>query len=224
MWCRRAVSCHSQMSHPPARAPAAPVAPALAVPASASARVLFADGASTESDMRSFESMCTLDEADYLRRFALHTPLILSGRRTSGTGTYSQRLECLKPSGGSWLTRNEPLKQPLIHGRVCAHDLCSKDNCALHIRDEVLLPSEAARLVAHGESVLNAEDAGANYAFDASPYKRSRRVDFLQSATHGTRAGHLLSLRVVERLRRIAATTFGLPLSQVWPAEHFVYL
>ena len=52
--------------------------------------------------------------------------------------------------------------------------------------------------------------------------RRSRRVDFKESATLGTLAGHLLGLRVTERLRRIVADAFGLPTERVRLAEHFL--
>lgn len=55
-------------------------------------------------------------------------------------------------------------------------------------------------------------------------YARSRRVDFLQSAEHGSQAGHLLCLRVMERLRRIVARVFGLPRARLRVAEHFLTL
>ena len=51
---------------------------------------------------------------------------------------------------------------------------------------------------------------------------RSRRVDFKESASLGSLAGHVLGLRVAERLRRIVADAFGLPSERVRLAEHFL--
>jgi len=184
---------------------------------------LFADGSSlAEADFDSFRSLCTTDERDYQRRWALQLKLLpLEGRRLVGVGAYSQLLECLKPKD-SWKLRHEPLRQELVPGRVCAHALCATDNCALHVRDEVVIAAEAAALIEHGVRVLSSEDEGSS--FGGLAYTRSRRIDFLQSAAHGPMAGHLFCLRVAERLRRIVSATFGLPLTQVRLSEHFLTL
>ena len=105
---------------------------------------------------------------------------------------------------------------------MCAHALCATDNCALHVRDEVVLAAEAAELVEHGVQVLASEDEGSS--FGGLAYSRSRRIDFLQSAADGSMAGHLLCLRVAERLRRIVSGAFRLPLAQVRLSEHFLTL
>ena len=82
-------------------------------------------------------------------------------------------------------------------------------------------PAKASRLTPRGD--FRRPHAVRPSGGDLS-YKRSRRVDFWQSATHGGQAGHVLGLRVAERLRRLAATAFGLPRSRVWLAEHFLTL
>ena len=184
---------------------------------------LFA-GSLAEADfaLDSFRSLCATDSLDYQHRLAGQLRIAPpEGRRLVGVGAYSQPLECLKPKD-SWKLRHEPLRQKLVPGRVCAHALCATDNCALHVRDEVVLAAEAAELVEHGVQVLASEDEGSS--FGGLAYTRSRRIDFLQSAAHGSMAGHLLSLRVAERLRRIVSSAFGLPLAQVRLSEHFLTL
>jgi hypothetical protein len=93
-------------------------------------------------------------------------------------------LRCLRPAAGSWSERHAPLKQRLVRGRVCAHELCAVDNCALHLRDEVLLPTEADLLISHGELVLKAE--GAERPYGDNGCGRSRCVVFMQSVTYGS--------------------------------------
>ena len=123
------------------------------------------------------------------------------------------------------MERHAPLKQRLVRGRVCSHELCAVDNCALHLRDEVVLPTEADSLVEHGQLVLDAEDAASQQDTNQKAgFGRSRRVDFVQSVTYGSHGGHLLCLRIVERLRRIAASAFNLPITRLLVAEHFLTL
>ena len=100
---------------------------------------LFADGGSlAEADFDSFRSLCAADGLDYRQRLARQLSIAPpEGRRLVGVGAYSQALECLKPKD-SWKLRHEPLRQKLVPGRVCAHPLCATDNCALHVRDEVV--------------------------------------------------------------------------------------
>ena len=185
---------------------------------------LFADADQASSDLDSFRSLCASDEGSYRKRLAAQPQIGMpQGRKLHGHGVFSHRLECLKPAQGSWRLRNEPLRQELVPGRVCAHELCAVDNCALHILDEVVVPAEAAAMVAHGRAVLSAEDEGSSFG-GLAHVARSRRVDFLQSATHGSTAGHVLCLRVAERLRRVVATSFGLPLARLRLSEHFLTL
>ena len=81
------------------------------------------------------------------------------------------------------------------------------------------MPAEATMLVSHGEEVLASEDE--HKSFGDLAYKRSRRIDFMQMAS-GSTDGHVLVLRIAERLRRIAAAAFGLPLGRVRLSEHFL--
>ena len=100
---------------------------------------LFADGGGlAEAVFDSFRSLCAADGLDYRQRLARQLSIAPpEGRRLVGVGAYSQALECLKPKD-SWKLRHEPLRQKLVPGRVCAHALCATDNCALHVRDEVV--------------------------------------------------------------------------------------
>ena len=177
---------------------------------------LFSIGSTSgpDADLASFRALCANDQKDYAQRFALQQP------------QYSHPLRCLKPAAGSWsVERHAPLKQRLVRGRVCSHELCAVDNCALHLRDEVVLPTEADLLVEHGQLVLDAEDAASQQDTNQkSVFGRSRRVDFVQSVTYGSHGGHLLCLRIVERLRRIAASAFNLPITRLLVAEHFLTL
>ncbi|EOD23544.1 hypothetical protein EMIHUDRAFT_239539 [Emiliania huxleyi CCMP1516] len=187
--------------------------------------------ASAEADLAWFRSQCAADEAAYNARLTLQPALRLSvtGEQTraghADVGSFARRLECLRPEGGSFVGRHEPLAQRLISGRACPHALCDPSNCGLHLRDAVVLPEEARRLTAHGQEVIEAEDgASAHRPQGDLLYMRSRRVDFLEMATRGSQAGHLLTLRVTERLRRIVAAIFGLPRSHLVLAEHFLTL
>lgn len=187
--------------------------------------------ASAEADLAWFRSQCAADEAAYNARLTLQPALRLSvtGEQTraghADVGSFARRLECLRPEGGSFVGRHEPLAQRLISGRACPHALCDPSNCGLHLRDAVVLPEEARRLTAHGQEVIEAEDgASAHRPQGDLLYRRSRRVDFLEMATRGSQAGHLLTLRVTERLRRIVAAIFGLPRSHLVLAEHFLTL
>mmetsp|Transcript_48102 Transcript_48102/g.159433 ORF Transcript_48102/g.159433 Transcript_48102/m.159433 type:complete len:345 (+) Transcript_48102:74-1108(+) len=187
--------------------------------------------ASAEADLAWFRSQCAADEAAYNARLTLQPALRLSvtGEQTraghADVGSFARRLECLRPEGGSFVGRHEPLAQRLISGRACPHALCDPSNCGLHLRDAVVLPEEARRLTAHGQEVIDAEDgASAHRPQGDLLYMRSRRVDFLEMATRGSQAGHLLALRITERLRRIVAAIFGLPRSHLVLAEHFLTL
>jgi predicted 2-oxoglutarate/Fe(II)-dependent dioxygenase YbiX len=191
--------------------------------------VLFTDGASAEVDLSAFRDMCAADELDYHARLSMQLPIGLAGAEgrqrveSSTSGVFSQSLSCLRPAGGSWIGRHDPLALPLTVGRVCSHELCSLDKCALHVRDGVVSADEAAQLRAHGREVLEGYDgASGRPASQSLPPLRSRRVDFLESARHGSAGGHLLSLRIAERMRRIAARAFSLPVEAVAVSEHFL--
>jgi hypothetical protein len=195
---------------------------------------LFAAAASASSDLSSFRDIISLDvEHYYARRHQaqlLHTDRSHSNEDRMTVlphdvlGGLSQSMQCLKPASGSWNERHKPLLQELVPGRVCAHELCSADKCGIHVHDHVVLPSEAEDLVAHGQAVIDAEDLASRRPTRDLAYARSRRIDFIESAHHGSRPGHLLLLSVAERLRRILARTFGLPREQVQLAEHFLTL
>lgn len=128
------------------------------------APALFTVAAASDSDLAKFRALCTTDDDDYERRLALQLQRQMTGTaghqrvHTNHAGIFSQQLECLRPARGSWANRHDPLHQPLIKGRVCASELCDTNNCALHVRDAVVLPDEAALLIAHGETVLYGDD------------------------------------------------------------------
>ena len=188
---------------------------------------LFRTTTAAEVDLESFRTLCAEDYTAYAQR--AHTqnsnPLVPFGELLSATstGAFHKPLECKRPAsfGLRSLYDEELLAAPLAVGRRCRHELCRVDNCGLHVRDSVLVQNEAERLVSHGLTVLDAEDDKPNPALSIYP-PRSRRIDFLQSAMHGSIDGHLLALRVAERLRRIAAEAFGIPHARISLAEHFL--
>ena len=206
------------------------VAPAAAAADQAAAR-LFSTAATAEDDLASFHELIRADVVAYTERVQqLPSGTIPSGTLLAATrGSFFRRLDCMRPARYTLrsLYDADLLADPLVAGRRCRHALCGAGNCGLHVNDDVVLAHEAHSLVAHGLSVLASEDAlAANGA--ASPshasLPRSRRVDFFESAKHGSAAGHLLGLRIAERLRRIAARQFDLPEASVRLSEHFLTL
>ena len=72
-------------------------------------------------------------------------------------------------------------------------------------------------MVEHGRRVLAAKAARTKL----NPYER---VEFLDSARHGSARGHILTLRIVERLRRLVSLHFAAPLAQLHLVEHVQHL
>ena len=147
-------------------------------------------------------------------------------RAADAAQAFSKNLSCLMPSRPlEELQRRHSFDRDLLslklrRGRACSqHELCSADNCGLHIFDGVLTAAEASELIAHGQGVLDAEGRRAS-----DGRAKYRRVDFMRSAVNGSASGHLLTLRVAERMRRISAEAFGLPLSRVSVAETLLAL
>ncbi len=222
-----------------ALAPVAPCAsspqPACAADAAAGAKGiedLFEREQLAEEDMDTFLGVIDRDvEAYSQRRLSLKPEL----RPTSGFvrrlkaepsgAAYDRELPCLMPVAelGS-LSRRHSFDRDLLSlelkpGRACAHHELCTSRCGVHFRDGVITRDEAAQLVAHGRSALRSEGA---LAHDARwPYVR---VDFMRSASNGSHAGHLLSLRVAERLRRLAAEIFEVPLARLGVAETLLAL
>lgn len=167
------------------------------------------------------------------RRRALPAALQPSGayvqrlKAVTKGASYHKNLTCLMPRHKlSELSRRHSfdrdlLDLKLVRGRACGHALCSLDRCGLHVFDGVVTAAEAAELVAHGKGVLDSEGGAARDVTEHWPYVR---VDFMRSARNGSTAGHVLSLRVAERMRRVAAETFGLPLHRLGVAETLLAL
>lgn len=193
---------------------------------------LFSRLNSAESDFESFRNLCDADFDQYKNRRRLLAPEIrpsgsfMQRLKASTQGVaYDRGLQCLRPQRRlADLQRRHSFDRDLLqlklkNGRVCRAELCSLDRCGLHVRDGVLSAAEADQLVAHAQGALDSEGTGA-YDHDR-PY---RRVDFLRSAHNGSIEGHVLSLRIAERMRRIAAQVFGLPLPRVGVAETLLAL
>lgn len=186
---------------------------------------LFAAEASAAADLGAFRSLLAADFDAYGRRaeaFGAPAPLVGPVLHASAVGARSTGLECLQPisarRGVAQVYDRSLQMLQLKPGRVCAHPLCSAERCGLHVLDGVLLAEEAERLVRHGQEVLQAEDGergASSAAQQPGGFARSRRVDFPASARLGSAAGHLLGLRTAERMRRIAAATFGLPAASL---------
>jgi hypothetical protein len=183
---------------------------------------LFASDLSAASDLSRFVAILADDYREFLERTANRKTQSLKELRgpvkrlCQAHAHHSQALKCLRPPPGvSYVSDEQALfGLKLQRGRVCTHELCSRNRCGLHVRDHVLLPTEATELIDHARRVLSSQgtsEGSAGY----------QRVNFAESAALGSRRGHLLGLRVAERMRRIAATLFHLPRSRVRVAEHF---
>jgi hypothetical protein len=197
---------------------------------------LFAIEATAEADLITFRELLTADHVSYNARAKklgkseglTGTPPGLQRLLSSTAGAYTHDLPCMQPrlAKERRYLENQLLNLKLKKGRFCQHELCRNDACGLHVREQVLLPSEAKLIIEHGDSVLRAEDA-ANprpSAGGLGAYSPSRRVDFSESARFGSRDGHLLLLRAAERMRRISLDIFGLPSQHLRISEHFLAL
>lgn len=188
------------------------------------------DAGSTISEIR---SLVDDDMIAYDQRFRALPSLTSSGqfvqrlRADALGGQFKKKLRCLRPARPlDELRRSDSFDRDLLalvlkRGRACQHELCTLNRCGLQIRDAVVTQGEAAALVAHGQGVLEAEGKHSRDNVDHRPYVR---VDFMRSAVNGSVAGHVLSLRVAERVRRIAADVFQLPLERVAVAETLLAL
>lgn len=192
----------------------------------APATQLFLDASAAETDMSLFSTLLDDDAARYAERKLALGPLrpvgmnVLRLKATDAGAAYSRKLKCLRPVRPlEELQRQHSFDRELLSlklrkGRACQHELCRANSCGLHVRDGVVTPEEAAAITAHGQHILDTEGDTRSYA----------RVDFMRSAVNGSIAGHVLSLRVAERVRRIAAEAFDLPLSRVGVAETLLAL
>ena len=186
-----------------------------------------------EYDLSTFKSLVADDIASYHeRRQRLDATLSASGSfvsrlRASERGkSYRKKLPCLRPVQPiEELERRHSFDADLLalklrRGRACGmHKLCSSNRCGIDVRDGILTDEEATALVAHGQGVLDSEGAAARDV--GWPYLR---VEFMRSARNGSAAGHVLMMRAAERLRRVVAEVFELPLSRVGHAETLLAL
>ena len=186
----------------------------------------------SEQDLQQFHDLCDHDMVRYeKRRQQLSPGIIPTGSyvqrllASSPGAAYDKNLTCLIPERKLTELRRahsfdrELLQLKLKTGRVCSAELCSLNRCGLHVRDSVITPEEARALAAHGQGVFDAEGSA---AYDQG--WGYRRVTFLRSAHNGSTDGHVLSLRVAERMRRIAAQIFGVALSRIGIAETLLAL
>lgn len=128
-------------------------------------------------------------------------------RLMSGSiGSLIERYACLRPTVMvSNVVERHMFAQELVSGRVCA--TCTQ-RCGVHVFDSIASEHEAAAMVAHGRVLTSRSGAPAH----------ERNFAWL-SSSHG---GHLLGLRLAERLRRLTARFFDVPLRQLSVTEHFV--
>ena len=178
-----------------------------------------------------FRDMCDDEYKLYEHRKSLLAELKPAGAfvqrlKASPRGAaYDRELKCLIPRRKlSELERRHSFDRDLLQlklkqGRICTAEMCTLDRCGLHVRDGVVTPEEAKELVAHAQGALDTEGPA---AYDhGRPY---RRVPFLRSAQNGSLSGRMLSLRVAERMRRIAAQILDIPLSRIGIAETLLAL
>ncbi len=195
---------------------------------------LFATEATAASDHSLLRDIIEQDILEYEeRRLRLPNALQPSGafvqrlKAATKGAAFHKKLTCLMPRRHlSELGRHHSFDRDLLdlklkRGRACDHVLCSLNRCGLHIYDSVVTAAEAAQLVAHGQGVLETEGGAARDVAEHWPYVR---VDFMRSARNGSTVGHVLTLRVAERMRRIAAEAFDLPLRSVGVAETLLAL
>lgn len=134
---------------------------------------------------------------------------------------WSETLTCLRPIEREERGRrfNDSLLEARLQpGRHCSSDLCSSDRCALHVLDRVVTSNEAAELRAHASAVCasTADEGGSTTLADLHSL-------FSAPATQ-RREGHKLFLRLVERLRRVTAHLFSLPVSRLRVADMHIAL
>lgn len=195
---------------------------------------LFEDAAAAESNLNQLRQLVADDVHKYhARRQLLDPELRPAGSpymirlKASDTGAaFRRKLKCLRPVRDvRELERKHSFDADLLglklrRGRACQrHKLCSLDRCRVEVRDSILTREEAAALIAHGQSVLDREGSGARD--EGWPYVR---VEFMRSAHNGSTSGHVLMMRVAERLRRVMSEVFELPLESVGHAETLLAL
>ena len=140
-------------------------------------------------------------------------PLVLSA--TGRRGHFERELPCARPTVGAHRAFDGALlAQELEHGRVCTRGGCSA-TCKLVVSDGIVSDEEAVRLIRHARVVASKAQ---NRDGDGKAL-----VDLSRSAKHAEEMSeHLLYMRVVERVRRLVAMSFGLSLASVTVASHFI--
>ncbi len=130
---------------------------------------------------------------------------------SSAPQRFSESLPCLQPALAVRNVVDAALfAEELRFGRKCA--TCA-EQCGVHVMDHVAAASEAAALVRHGELVQASRSAGPVPEQDFA---------WASTARAGQIDGHLLAVRIAERLRRLSARLFGLPLPRLTLTETFV--
>jgi len=145
---------------------------------------------------------------------------------TSPRARLSERLACLRPAGAvAQLVDGPLLRVPLVSGRVCSGTSLCGGACSVHILDDVATAEEASVLVAHGRRALPVTQTSSETA--NRDHHESVGFGYVSSttrdATHASgHAGHVWTLAMAERLRRLTSDIFGLRLSSLRVAELFV--
>ena len=149
---------------------------------------------------------------------------------TSPRARLSERLACLRPAGAvAQLVDGPLLRVPLVSGRVCSGTSLCGGACSVHILDDVATAEEASVLVAHGRRALTVTQTSLETASRdrhesvGFGYVSSTTRDATPASGHaGHAGGHVWTLAMAERLRRLTSDIFGLRLSSLRVAELFV--
>lgn len=177
---------------------------------------LFTSGAPAQHDLTSFRKMLNEEMVSMESRMDALSSIDLLGPmkrvRHSAVGRFSKLLQCLKPSSATQrnVLDRELFEEKLIPGRLCT--VCKTALCGVFVLDTIISNTEASAIVANAQKVLNARQVAS-----------TNEPGFAwQSILHGTLDGHLLGIRVAERLRRLTARQFELSLASLSVVEHFV--
>lgn len=152
---------------------------------------------------------------------------------STSQGKLSRAVTCQRPKDRTqWRnTFNDKLLDlELEAGRACADPLCQR--CGLELWEAFVTPDEAVTLIEHAQAVMSEgkrrADAKKKQKSAATPMieepaeKKKQMIDLSRSALYGTIEGHVLLVKVLERMRRAVSETFDLPLGRVRLSSHFV--
>jgi len=175
----------------------------------------------TPADLPSLHSAIAADLEIFWRNAAKLPQLELVGPLLSAKafGRFDHSLQCLQPVDKHLALQqfdSSLAKLALKPGRVLSDIL--PEGCGLHSVDGVVSATEASTLIDHGRTVFDRQP---------SPKKGEKpsnvnRVDFSRSIIYGTREGHLLYIRLLERVRRIVASDLGIKLKRLKLSGGFV--